>query len=113
MHEGHRKRMIDKLLSDPNVLSDHELLEILLFYAIPRKNVNETAHNLLDALGNLQNVFSCDHESLADIDGIGDRSAALFVLINQRKNCKFSQKARTAHQLRDYSQISDRFFQTA
>ena len=83
MHEGHRKRMIDKLLSDPNVLSDHELLEILLFYAIPRKNVNETAHNLLDALGNLQNVFSCDHESLADIDGIGDRSAALFVLINQ------------------------------
>jgi len=64
MHEGHRKRMIDKLLSDPNVLSDHELLEILLFYAIPRKNVNETAHNLLDALGNLQNVLVATTKAL-------------------------------------------------
>ena len=83
MHEGHRKRMIDKLLSNPSILSDHELLEIMLFYSVPRKNVNETAHNLLDCLGNLGNVIGCDAETLSDIDGIGERSAALFVLVSE------------------------------
>lgn len=86
MHEGHRKRMIDKLLSDPSVLSDHELLEILLFFSIPRKNVNETAHNLLDCLGDLNNVMRCDGTTLSGIDGIGKRSATMFVLINEIYN---------------------------
>lgn len=83
MHEGHRKRMLDKLLSDTDVLTDHELLEILLFYAIPRKNVNETAHNMLDALGTLSNVMNSDAQTLTDIEGVGERTAAFIVAINK------------------------------
>ena len=41
MHEGHRERLRNKLLSSPSSLEPHEVLEVLLFYAIPRKNTNE------------------------------------------------------------------------
>jgi len=86
MHEGHRKRMIDKLLTNAEVLSDHELLEILLFYAVPRKNVNTTAHNLLDTLGTLENVMQSDEATLTSIDGIGERTAAFFITVNEIYN---------------------------
>ena len=47
LHDGHRDRMREKLLKNPDSLSDHELLEILLYQFIPRKNTNEIAHNVL------------------------------------------------------------------
>ena len=40
MHEGHRKRMLERLEKAEGSLAEHELLEILLFNAIPRKNTN-------------------------------------------------------------------------
>lgn len=83
MHEGHRKRMISKLLSDDQLLTDHELLEILLFYAVPRKNVNGTAHNLLDAFGTLENVMSSDADALIGVEGVGERTAAFIVAIEK------------------------------
>ena len=58
MHEGHRERMRDRLFTDPDQISDHELLEILLYYCIIRKNTNPVAHDLLDAFCDLQGVFS-------------------------------------------------------
>ena len=75
MHEGHRQRMKEKLASE-NVLQDHELLEILLFTAIPRKNTNEIAHNLIDACGGLFNVFRADVKLLASVNGVGQSTAA-------------------------------------
>lgn len=75
MHEGHRQRMMEKLASE-SVLQDHELLEILLFNAIPRKNTNEIAHNLIDACGGLANVFRADVKLLASVKGVGTSTAA-------------------------------------
>ena len=46
MHEGHRQRLWEKLKQGDN-LFEHELLEILLFNAYPRNNVNPVAHALL------------------------------------------------------------------
>lgn len=83
MHEGHRKRMICKLLSNDEVLTDHELLEILLFYAVPRKNVNGTAHNLLDTFGTLANVMSSDAAALMNVEGMGEKTAAFIVAIEK------------------------------
>ena len=56
MHEGHRERMRDKLFTDADAVTDHELLEILLYYSISRKNTNPVAHELLDAFGSLAGV---------------------------------------------------------
>lgn len=82
MHEGHRERMLKKLLSNSD-LSDHELLEILLFYAIPRKNVNELAHSILNSFGDIRKVFAADGAALKSIEGVGDRTAAFLITIGK------------------------------
>lgn len=82
MHEGHRERMLKKLLSNSD-LSDHELLEILLFYTIPRKNVNELAHSILNSFGDIRKVFAADSAALKSIKGVGDRTAAFLITIGK------------------------------
>ena len=71
MHEGHRKRMLERLAQGGENLQEHELLEILLFNAIPRKNTNEIAHNLLNAFGNIDGVFGAEFSQLSEIEGVG------------------------------------------
>lgn len=74
MHEGHRQRMLERA-NNPETLQDHELLEILLFNPIPRKNTNEIAHRLLSAFGSLKNVFDATIGELMGIDGVGAATA--------------------------------------
>ena len=64
LHAGHRERMIEKFLNNPQSFSDHELLEVLLFYAIPRRNTNDIAHRLLRTFGSIEKVFSADRQTL-------------------------------------------------
>jgi len=75
MHEGHRKRMMERLLSGSENLQDHEILEMLLFNALPRINTNPIAHNLLKAFGSLSGVFSARVEQLTEVEGIGPSTA--------------------------------------
>lgn len=75
MHEGHRQRMLQRL-GDAKHLQDHELLEILLFNAIPRKNTNPLAHELLSAFGSLEGVLRAEYEELLRVKGIGTETAA-------------------------------------
>lgn len=75
VHEGHRQRIIEKLES-PEVLQDHELLEILLFNAIPRKNTNPIAHTLLDKFGTLWGVLHATVDQLAQVEGVGVSTGA-------------------------------------
>ncbi len=77
MHEGHRSRMYDKLKSGAP-LYDHELLEILLFNAIPRKNTNPLAHSLIQTFGSLGGVFEADVDKLMSVEGVGE-STALYI----------------------------------
>ena len=80
-HSGHRQRLIDKFLLSPDSLTAHELTELLLFYAIPRKNVNEVAHSLINVFGNVTNILNAEEEDLLNIDGIGKNAAAYIKLI--------------------------------
>lgn len=76
MHEGHRQRMLERLEAHEDSLQDHELLEILLFNAIPRKNTNEIAHNLLTKFGSFSALARADLTSLASVEGVGTNTAA-------------------------------------
>ena len=76
MHEGHRKRIIERLQSDGDKLQNHELLEILLFNAIPRKNTNAIAHNLLARFGSLKGVLFAELSQLTAVEGVGQSTAA-------------------------------------
>ena len=78
MHEGHRKRMLERLETAEGSLAEHELLEILLFNAIPRKNTNELAHRLLSAFGSLRRRLRAEMAELKAVPGVGESTAAYF-----------------------------------
>ena len=81
LHDGHREKMRQRLLnSGVESLADHEILEMLLFYAIPRKNTNEIAHTLLQHFGFLHGILFARPEELRQIAGMGESAACLFPL---------------------------------
>lgn len=80
-HDGHRGRLRKKFCE--GTLEDHELLELLLFYSIPRLNTNEIAHGLINACGGLKEVFSSDVERLKRVAGVGENSAVLIRLVSE------------------------------
>ena len=64
-----------------DALADHELLELALFYAIPRQDTNETAHRLLKRFRSLQGVLQATPEELEKEEGVGRSAALLLCLI--------------------------------
>ena len=74
LHDGHRMRMRERLRKG-DVLN-HEVLEILLFCALPRKNTNELAHRLLAEFGSIGQVFCASMAELEKVDGVGATLAA-------------------------------------
>ena len=83
-HEGHRERLKNRFLtSSLDNFEPHNILELLLFYSIPRQDTNEIAHALLDRFGSLKGVFDADFSELIKIKGIKENSATLIKLIPQ------------------------------
>lgn len=79
IHAGHRERIREAYRKQGmNGMADHAVLEMLLTYVIPRKDVNELAHRLLNKFGSLTGVLEADSLRLADVDGIGEK-AGLFL----------------------------------
>ena len=64
-------------------LEAHEIIEFLLFYAIPRQDVNELAHRLIDHFGNVQGVLSAGIPDLESVPGIGSRTARWLALVGE------------------------------
>lgn len=86
IHSGHRSRMKERFLNEgAKNFREHELLELLLYYSIPRKDTNETAHILLNRFGSLSEVFKGDFNQLSSVDGLGENSAFLINLIAELK----------------------------
>lgn len=66
-HSGHRARMREKYLkSGLDVFAPHEILELMLFYAIPYKNTNDIAKNLISRFGSFDGVLDAPIDSLVD-----------------------------------------------
>lgn len=78
-HDGHRKRLIEKL-SQGNLL-EHEELEALLFNAVPRQNTNELAHRLLAQFGSVPGIFNTSIAELKKVKGVGENVAAYLFCI--------------------------------
>ena len=82
IHAGHRERL-RKIYMENGIeaLSEYEVLELLLFYSIPRKDTNDIAHALLDEYSNLEGVFQADPQRLTLIKDVGLNTAVLIKLI--------------------------------
>lgn len=72
MHEDHRKRVKERFLKDGiENMPDHEVLELLLFFSIPRKDTNALAHELIEHFGSLNCVLEASADDLMQVNGIG------------------------------------------
>ena len=84
VHEGHRERMRRQMkTSGMDSLSDVQVLEVALYYAIARRDTNEIAHALLRRFGSLSGVLEAPRAELLKIDGVGESAADLLLLFIQ------------------------------
>jgi len=80
---GHRERLRERFLhSGESALADHELLELILFYALPRRDTKSIAKILLQSFGSLSGVLSARADDLGAISGLSENSAALLKAIH-------------------------------
>ena len=83
-HQGHRKRMRERFASEGlDGFASHEVLELILFYAIPQRNLNPLAHALLERFGSLHGVLDADAAELQRVEGVGEYAATLLTLFSQ------------------------------
>ena len=79
---GHRERIRQKYIqSEGKGMADYELLELLLTYALPRKDVKPIAKALIKEFGDLNGVISAPASKLIQINGIKENSAILIKII--------------------------------
>lgn len=81
-HEGHRKRIRERFAQDRfEHFHPHEVLELLLTYALPRQDTNPIAHRLMDRFGSLHAVLEADIHELTQVNGIGEHAATLITMM--------------------------------
>ena len=82
IHDNHRARVRARFAEQGLAgMHDHEVLELLLFYALPRVDTNPIAHRLMDAFGSFHAVLEAPVEELARVDGMGAGSAQFLHLL--------------------------------
>lgn len=87
IHKDHRSRLKSKFVEHGiEPLTDVQKLELLLFYAIPQKDTNPLAHELILTFGSLKNVLKADYNQLIKVNGIKDNAATLISLVNSMLN---------------------------
>ena len=82
IHKDHRKRLKNRYLENGlDSFTDIQMLELLLFYAIPRRDTNPIAHALLNRFGSLSQVLEAGVEELQKVEGVGPEAALFLHLI--------------------------------
>ena len=82
IHAGHRERLRERFSrSGLDDFADHEVLELLLTYAIPRVDVNATAHHLIERFGSVAGAMDALSEELCEIQGIGPAAAQFLTML--------------------------------
>lgn len=83
IHSKHRERVRKELLAHgfDSETPPHKILEMLLFYSIPRKDTNEIAHELINKFGSIEAVLKARPEELLKVSGVGENTVAQFKLM--------------------------------
>ena len=82
VHAGHRERLRERYRREGlNGFAPHEVLELLLTYAIPRADTNGLAHGLIDRFGSLGAVLEASPEELEQTPGVGPRASSLLSML--------------------------------
>lgn len=84
VNEGHRDRLRQRMLKEGlDNFQDHEVLELLLFQSVPRKDTNKLAHELIDSFGSLHNVLKASPDELMTVKGVSDVTACNLSILKE------------------------------
>ena len=102
IHDGHRARLKQTFLEHGlNSMNEINALELLLFYAVARKDTNELAHSLLTRFGSLDEIFHAAVDELMEVPGVGEHTAIFLTLIPQIMKKSAVSKANEIRQITD------------
>lgn len=105
-HAGHRAKLKARFLRDGlGGFEDHNILEFLLFFAIPRKDTNVIAHELMARFGSLSKVLEAEVEELCSVSGIGENAAILLKSYPAVAKRYYVDRFRPGEILPDYAQM--------
>ena len=98
-HGGHRDRLRRRFETEGLMnFEPHEVLELLLYYSIPRKDTNPLAHRLIETFGSLDRVLEADIAALTSVEGIGYNTAVLLrlnlELFQYYSRCRYDNRKR-------------------
>lgn len=82
-YAGHRQRLRDRFLQAADPLPDYEMLELVLFLALPQRDVKPLAKALLDRFGSFAEVISAPIEHLMAVDGVKENTATALKVIQE------------------------------
>lgn len=102
---GHRSRLKEKLLNAPKSLEDYEVLELLLFSSIPRKDTKPMAKQLLGTLGSLSGVIYASIERLTTIEGVSQAVSVNFLLVREILERILKQEVKNKHVLSSWNEL--------
>ena len=84
IHDGHRQRLKKRFREEGmDNFSDYQVLELLLFYCVPRVDTNPIAHSLMERFGSLSQVLEAPVEELMKVPGVGENAATLLHLVTE------------------------------
>ena len=83
-NEGHRTRLRERFIKEgASNFQNHEVLELLLFGSVPRKDTNKLAHNLLTKFGRFSGVLNASPEQLMEVDGVSTVTACNIAILKE------------------------------
>lgn len=111
-YHGHRKRLKERFTESlkngaTNSIPDYEIIEMLLFYCVPRKDVKELAKNILKDFGSLSNLLTSDVNKLSQNKNIPTGFINLAKIVNEASLRMLKEKAAERSVLSSWQQLLD------
>ncbi|WP_061935785.1 DNA repair protein RadC [Aureimonas sp. AU22] len=107
-HDGHRDRLRERFATaGADALADYELLELLLFRLIPRRDTKPIAKALLKRFGTLADVLNAPADLLKEVDGIGTATALELRIVTAVNQRAFRSTIRSREVLSSWSAVVD------
>ena len=109
-HEGHRVRLKHRFLKTGiDDFEPHNILELLLFYSVPRKDTNPLAHRLIEHFGSFSAVLDAKPEELMKVKGVTENTAVLLSMIPGISRRYLEEKADAVNAVGGFKDIGDYF----
>lgn len=107
-HLGHRDRLRQRFLKGgADALADYEMLELLLFMAIPRKDVKPLAKDLIAKFGSYNKVLYAKPEDLLKVKGLSENSVAAIKVVEASAKKMLKQDIHKLPVLKNWNRLLD------